>query len=177
MLWTGTFERKIDDKGRIQLPKLLKQHLKRVEVPMFLCPGTNGCIELHDQQSLTELKRKIESSVAGNATSKTFQRLFFSQAETCMADSQGRIRLSEKLSEWAGLKQEVVLVGLGDYWEIWDENTWSEYVVAEQLAFDSYADRVLTNNPMEDASPIDVTKTAAALPNSETTSPLNKKAR
>ena len=84
--------------------------------------------------------RLSEPSPAGQDV-RAFSRLFFAQAEGVEADSQGRFRVPPTLFEQAGLKDEVVLIGVRDHIEIWDVERWDAYFAAKQENYDQIAEK------------------------------------
>ncbi len=54
-------------------------------------------------------------------------------------DAQGRIRIPERLVEFAGLSRDVVLVGVHDHAEIWDAAAWEVFLKGAAPGFDEMA--------------------------------------
>ncbi len=135
LLSTGTFQRALDSKLRVLLPKTVRQSILDGET-MFATPGTQGCLELHDSNSLTDLANLIRQAGGRTETGKTFGRLFYSQAESLEIDKQGRIRIPTRLATWAGLENQLVIVGVGSHWELWNAAKWHSYFGEHFEAFD-----------------------------------------
>ena len=123
----GTYERSLDDKHRFLLPKPVKLFLREAKSG-YLTPGLDGCVELHNDESLNRRASETESSTASYSDKRSFARLFFSQSEPCELDGQGRIRIPTRLVELAELESRITLIGNGSFWEIWDEARWSRYL-------------------------------------------------
>jgi MraZ protein len=74
--------------------------------------------------------QKIEEKVAAlpqfNPQVKALQRVFISAACECPVDKQGRILIPPTLREYAGLKRDIVMVGMVKRIEIWDKERWSK---------------------------------------------------
>ena len=135
MVFTGTFLRALDGKLRVALPKRLRSELP-AETKLFLTPGTDQCLELHTDSSLNELALKTSQSSAGSKKIRSFSRLFYARAEQCDIDKQGRIRIPSSLAQIASFTKEIVFVGVGFHWEIWDHDRWQLYLEENQEAFD-----------------------------------------
>ena len=67
-------------------------------------------------------------------------RLFYARAERLDVDSQGRLRIPDRLKAFAELKREVVLLGVSDHLELWDSTRWDEYVAQLNPQFDEIAE-------------------------------------
>lgn len=138
VVFTGTFERSLDGKARILLPKRIRAGVDASET-LFLTPGTDRCLELHSIESLTQLSLRASQTTAGSKNLKSFSRLFYAQAEQCDIDNQGRIRIPKSLLEYAHLEKDIVIVGVGFNWEIWNVKQWNEYLQSNEDEFDRIA--------------------------------------
>ena len=150
MVFTGTYKRSLDGKLRVLLPKRLRSVLP-ARTSLFLTPGTDHCLELHTQQSLSELAVRAEHSTAGSKKVRSFSRLFYSRAEPCDVDNQGRIRIPVALAQLADLEKEVAFVGVGFHWELWNLELWEAYLGENQDAFDRISET--TFDPPSDPNP------------------------
>ena len=103
---------------------------------LFLTPGTDHCLELHTNESLDELALKANQSPAGSKSIRSFSRLFYARAQQCDVDKQGRIRIPHELAGLADLTKEVVFIGVGSHWELWNLELWDSYLKENQDAFD-----------------------------------------
>ena len=74
--------------------------------------------------------------------------MFYSGAQAATCDKQGRVGLPQNLIEYAGLKRDVVLVGLSDGVEVWDAETWDAQLAESLDSFEETA-RKLSKEPAE----------------------------
>ena len=139
MIFTGTFQRSLDSKLRVLLPKRLRNELADSPA-LFLTPGTDHCLELHTNSSLSELATRADRSSAGLKNMRSFSRLFYARAEQCDIDKQGRIRIPGSLAQIAELEKDIVFIGVGSHWEIWNQARWESYLDAHHEAFDEIAE-------------------------------------
>lgn len=142
---TGTFERALDDKHRLLVPKTVKKTLQEA-LSVYLTPGFDQCLELHNTDSMVLRGEEITRCPTGQRNTKSLSRLFFAQTENCELDSQGRIRIPQRLIEWSQLETRVVIVGVGRHWEIWNEELWRSYCLKYKPDFDELAE-ALTVTP------------------------------
>jgi MraZ protein len=74
--------------------------------------------------------RKIEGRILDLSVKsehmRRFRRIFIGGAHECMLDKQGRILIPPSLRQHAGLKKEVVLVGVLDHFEVWAKDIWAQ---------------------------------------------------
>jgi MraZ protein len=139
MLLTGTFSRTLDDKKRLALPRRIREQLENPE-SVFVTPGPDQSLWLYSQPALERLGEKLDQSPATDAEARVFRRLYFAQTEMVDLDSTGRILIPERLLEFAGLKHEVVLIGVRDHLELWDAERWQQYMKENAPRFDAVAE-------------------------------------
>ena len=139
MLLTGTHPRTLDDKKRLTLPKRLREQLGAPET-LYLTPGPDQCLWLYTQDGLERLAEKLDHAPAADAEVRVFRRLYFAQTESVDVDRTGRILVPERLTQFAGLRHEVVLIGVRDHLELWDAQRWQEYLSRNAPRFDAVAE-------------------------------------
>jgi MraZ protein len=141
MLLTGTFPRTLDDKKRLALPKRVRELLKE-PATLFVTPGPDQALRLYTEESLKRLAEKLEASPAKPET-RVFERLHFAQTEAIDVDRSGRILIPDRLIQFAGLKTDVVMIGVRDHLELWDAERWQNYLAQNAPRFDSVAEAAL----------------------------------
>src|SRR6266852_5670246 len=128
MLLTGTHPRTLDDKKRMALPKRVRELLQDPQT-LFVTPGPDQSLWLYTQTGLEELSGKLDQTPATDAEARVFRRLYFAQTEAVDVDRNGRILIPDRLVQFAGLKHEVVLLGVRDHLELWDAERWQHYLM------------------------------------------------
>jgi division/cell wall cluster transcriptional repressor MraZ len=81
-----------------------------------------GC---HPQPEWEEIERKIMKLSSFNKQTRKLKRLLVGHATECELDGNGRILLAPPLREFAGLNKDVMLIGQGNKFEIWDDGAWN----------------------------------------------------
>lgn len=137
---TGTYERNLDDKQRLAVPKRLKEQFGEGELTsLFVAPGTEKSLFLYSPQAFNTLAAKLSEKATNRVEIRNYLRLFYAQAEEVPLDSQGRIRVPERLVAFAELKKDLVLLGVHDHAEIWDKDVWSQFLTTSGAQFDQLA--------------------------------------
>ncbi len=132
----GEYTHTIDDKHRLTLPKKFKSELGKKVV---LTRGLDYCLFLYSQEEWRRIAEKLKKLPFTQGGTRGFTRFMFSGAAEVEVDKSGRILIPENLRRFAGLKNKVVLAGVSDRVEIWDEKKWRSYTQTveqqgEQLA-------------------------------------------
>ncbi len=116
-MFVGTYPRSVDKKGRLLVPADMVRTLDATDREgYYLAPG-DGCIQLFKRSTFHRLAAGLATPTPFANT--RFNRAFFGQAAYRPTDSMGRILLPEPLREAAGVAGDAVLVGCGEYLEIW----------------------------------------------------------
>jgi MraZ protein len=129
---TGTYQANLDDKKTMTLPKALREQLAGSDT-VLVSPGPDKCLWLTNKVHLDRLAQRLEQSPAREADVRVFKRLYFAQTEKRKL-TEGRVTIPERLAQFAGLHQEVVLVGIDDHFEVWDAARWREYTQEKSAA-------------------------------------------
>ncbi len=130
---TGTFPCNLDDKKVMTLPKAIRDQLGASDT-VLISPGPDKCLWLTNQSHLERLAQRLEQSPAREVDVRVFKRLYFAQTEKTALTADGRVAISERLAQFAGLHQEVVLVGIDDHFELWDAGRWRQYTQQKSAA-------------------------------------------
>jgi MraZ protein len=130
---TGTFPCNLDDKKAMTLPKAIRDQLGNSDT-VLISPGPDKCLWLTNQAHLERLAQRLEQSPAREVDVRVFRRLYFAQTEKTALTADGRVAISERLAQFAGLHQEVVLVGIDDHFELWDAARWRQYTQQKSAA-------------------------------------------
>lgn len=151
---TGTFERTIDEKLRLAVPKPFKDTFDvKGNDELFLAPGNEGCLSIYSTEGFDRFARRLANVSPGRANVRNFLRLFYARAERVVLDKQTRIRIPERLMKHAGLQREVVLLGVNDHAEIWDRTTWEQFLAGNTEQYDDLTtealDSFLSEPPMD----------------------------
>jgi MraZ protein len=89
--------------------------------------GLNKCLSLYPTKEWNVFAEKLSKLSMGKSEDRGFSRAMLSGAFEVEIDAIGRIVVPDALKEYAGLKEKVVLTGVYDRVEVWDESTWKTY--------------------------------------------------
>jgi len=112
----------VDDKRRIQIPAKWRPAKEGVEFTLSLWPKSKEgpCLRVLPPQEMAELMRDIDAMPNGDPSKVVLKRFIGSESVQVALDKAGRICLPEEMAGAAGIKDEAVLVGLLDRFEIWN---------------------------------------------------------
>jgi MraZ protein len=123
-LFSGAYSHSVDSKGRTVIPARFRSKLGE---RFYLTRGMHGCLWIFSEEEWREFQNKVapKSFLDGNGIK--LERFFVGSAVECMPDGQGRIAVPQNLREYAGIEDEIWVVGLGKKVEIWSDAKWQEF--------------------------------------------------
>lgn len=119
----GTFFPKLDDKGRLTLPAKYREHFADGVVVTRV---QEGCLAVYDVETFDSLDARFEARATSEADVRAYQRWLNSGSHDDVPDRQGRITLPAPLRAFAGLDHDVVVLGAGDWVEVWEPERWQQ---------------------------------------------------
>jgi MraZ protein len=123
-MFIGEYQHNIDDKGRLAVPVKFRDDLAKGAV---VTRGLDNCLFLYTEVEWEKLATKLASLSIAQANSRAFSRLMLSGAMDVKIDKQGRVVLPDYLRKYAGIGKKVVVAGLYNRLEIWDDKSWDQY--------------------------------------------------
>ncbi len=123
-MFLGQYRHSIDSKGRLTIPSRFREVL--LAEGAFVSQGFERNLMVRTVPAFEQLSKKVEALSQTVQTSRLLKRLIFSTAERVEVDKAGRILIPEFLRQAAGLQNETVIIGAGDYFEIWSPEIWAE---------------------------------------------------
>ncbi|MDE2188534.1 MAG: division/cell wall cluster transcriptional repressor MraZ [Patescibacteria group bacterium] len=120
----GEYRHTIDDKKRLSLPAKFRKEMGKT---VIITPGLDSCLFVFTTKSWEKLSGSLSESSLLSADKRSLNRYLLGGATEVPVDGAGRMLISEHLREWGKLKEKVVVIGVRDRVEIWDEEQWKSY--------------------------------------------------
>ncbi len=135
----GEYTHTVDDKKRISLPAKFR---KEVGKKIVVTHGLDNCLFLYTMTEWEKIAEKLASLSMGQSSSRNFNRFLLAGAVEIEVDSIGRILIPDFLKEYADLKSKVVVTGVHNRIEIWNDKRWSEYKKRVEKEVDALAEKL-----------------------------------
>jgi len=143
-MFYGEFKHTIDRKGRLIIPSRFRDAFKESYAEkLYLTRGLDTCLFLFPEEEWRIQENKFKSMSFTKAQHRKFNRLFFSGAAEMLPDKQGRILVPGYLKQFAGIKKDVVLVGVANRIEIWSQDKWQDYYASSKESFEELAENLI----------------------------------
>lgn len=120
----GEYKHTLDSKKRLSLPSRWRKELGK---KLVVTRGLDNCLFVYPLREWQKITAKVGQLPLGQADTRSFNRFFLSGAVEVEIDKIGRILVPDFLKEFAKLSTAVVLAGIHDRVEIWDEKKWNDY--------------------------------------------------
>lgn len=143
-MFYGEFEHTLDRKGRLIIPSKFREALKEAYAEkLYITRGLDKCLFVFTEEEWKSQESKFRSMPFTKEEHRKFNRLYFSGAQEVTPDKQGRILFPSYLKEFAGIKREVVLIGVSNRIEVWSKQVWREYYEGNIGAFEKIAENLI----------------------------------
>ena len=137
-MFLSSYENKIDKKGRVSVPATFRSHLSSmgyngfISYPSFNHPALEAC----SQDRIEKISNTIDSLNPFEEKRDYFATSILSESENLQFDTEGRVSLSDKLLSHANIKNNVLFVGLGKTFQIWEPKYFEKFkIVARKKAY------------------------------------------
>lgn len=120
----GKYYHRLEEKGRVSLPKKLRTEEKNWVVTR----GLDGCLFMFTTENFETKLAEIANRTFTKKAHRDLIRLMTNEAQELVADNSGRVHLPKYLIEFAHLKKDLVIVGSYSNLEIWDRTTYHDYI-------------------------------------------------
>jgi MraZ protein len=136
----GQYTHTLDPKKRLSLPSAFRKELGKKVV---LTNGLDHSIFIYSLKEWEKVASKLGEMGIGNSDTRSFNRFMLGGASLVEVDASGRILIPDFLKKFASLGEKVILAGIHNRVEIWDEKAWESYtekvsseanVLAEKLS-------------------------------------------
>ena len=137
-MFLSSFENKIDKKGRVSVPATFRSHLSSMGYNGFITyPSFNHyALEACSQDRIEKLSNTIDSLNPFEEKRDYFATSILSESENLQFDTEGRVFFSKKLLNHAKIKTNVLFVGLGKTFQVWEPTNFEKFKdIARKRAF------------------------------------------
>jgi MraZ protein len=127
-MFQGAAALSLDAKGRLTVPSRHRDALSQNSPPsnLVLTAHPDGCLLLYPAAAWEPIRARVMSFPALDARFSVWKRLLVGFAEEVEVDAAWRVLISPELRKFGALEKQVMLVGQGSHFEIWNRDTWEK---------------------------------------------------
>jgi len=122
----GEYQHHLTKGNRLALPSKMRNEIKGSEV--VLAKGFEACILGYEKSTWEKMSKQELAKPVSEVEARQIRRQLFSGASLIEIDQQGRVVIPTNLLTHAGIKDEMVVIGAGDHFEVWEKQNWQHYL-------------------------------------------------
>ena len=138
-MFFGHYEHSLDEKGRLLLPRKIKEELKE-NSPLYVLKGFEGCLSVYNQSDFLKLCAECEKVSFNKKNSRDYLRAVLSSVIELPLDKVNRIQLPKDTLTRYHISKNVIIIGVGDHFEIWDSESYHRYEEEVNSHFEEIAE-------------------------------------
>ena len=148
----GTYECKVDAKGRLMIPSALKKQLVNSLTDGFVLKRSvfQPCLELYPMTEWNLMMQKINKLNRFVKKNNDFIRRFTAGVKVVEVDDQGRLLIPKDLVAFSKISKDIVLSSAVNIVEIWDKDLYEKAIAGDDIDFADLAENVMGNSNDDD---------------------------
>ena len=130
-MFLSAYENKMDKKGRVSVPASYRSHLSNLGYNGIVCfPSFNNqSIEAWSQDRIEKISNAIDTLNPFDEKKDYFATSILSESINLQFDNEGRILITTKLLKHAKIKKDILFVGQGKTFQIWEPSNYEKFKV------------------------------------------------
>lgn len=141
MLFLGRHDYSMDERGRVPIPPKFREALVRGVILTYGTP--DHCVRAYPADTFEEQANLFLNEPGMGRQGRVLRRALFARAYPAELDRQGRVLVPPPLRRFAGLEGSVVVVGTGEFMEIWDSTSFDETLTEEEEEFELAVENIV----------------------------------
>tara|TARA_Y100000310_G_C20508428_1_gene727586 strand:+ start:123 stop:554 length:432 start_codon:yes stop_codon:yes gene_type:complete len=135
----GEYRHTLDEKRRVAIPSKLR---KKIGKEAVITRGLDNCLVLYPMEEWGRVSDKLATLPSSQLEARGFARIMLAGADQVSFDRLGRILIPDYLIRYAVLKKNVVIAGLNNRLEIWEERRWEDYKKQAEQHVEDFASKL-----------------------------------
>ena len=123
-MFRGAHYHSVDEKGRVIIPLRFRNELGTTFV---ITKGLDRCLFVFREDEFADMEKKLQTQPTLDRHTIRLQRWFSAEALETQVDNQGRVAIPGNLRDFAGIQDDVAIVGAGNRIEIWSQQGWDAF--------------------------------------------------
>ena len=138
-MYFGSFTHNLDDKGRLMIPRKMREELG---YKVYIMKGFDGSLSLYNEERYQKLVEEFSRLSFNQSKVRDYLRLQFASTYEMEVDKLGRVQIPTALLTKYNISKEVLVLGIGDHIEVWDKAKYEEYENGIRDEFESIAEEI-----------------------------------
>ena len=138
-MFFGSFNHNLDDKGRLMIPRKMREELG---FKVYIMKGFDGSLSLYNEERYQKLVEEFAKLSFNQQKVRDYLRIQFASTYEMDVDKLGRVQIPAALLSKFNISKEVLVLGIGDHIEVWDQAKYAEYEASVRDEFESIAEAI-----------------------------------
>lgn len=140
-MYFGYYEHLLDEKGRLSLPRKLREGLSEGSL-LYVLKGFDGCLSVYNESEFQALCLEVNNISFNKKNSRSYLRIVLGSVVELTLDKVNRIQIPASILAKYHIGHSVALLGVGDHFEIWDLKAYQEYEKQALEEFETVAENL-----------------------------------
>jgi len=134
-IYNSVYRHGVDEKRRIQIPSMWREKDAKVQFTLIVWEQRieGACLRVLPPKEMAQLMASLDVLPNGDRNKTILKRIIGAKSTQVALDGAGRICVPEEMAQEAGIKDEAVLVGMLDRFEIWDPERYEKVKAADAV--------------------------------------------
>ena len=138
-MFFGSFAHTLDEKGRLMIPRKMREELG---LRVYIMKGFYGSLSIYTESRYQKLVDEFSNLPFNQRKNRDYLRLQFASTHEMDVDKLGRIQIPTALLNKFNISREVLVLGIGDHIEVWDQKKYEEYESSIKDDFENIAETI-----------------------------------
>ena len=138
-MYFGYFEHTLDEKGRLSLPRKLREGLSEGSL-LYILKGFEGCLSVFNEAEFQKLCEEANKISYAKKNDRAYLRVMLASVVELSLDKVNRLQLPTQILNKYQIGRNVALIGVRDHFEIWDLETFKAYEKDALARFEDIAE-------------------------------------
>jgi MraZ protein len=145
-VFRGQYIYAVDAKGRVSIPAKLRKHMSpEANDTVIMTQGTSKCIDIYPYDQWQDIENNLLRLNSFDPQHAKFIRMISQYATEDVLDSQARVLIPQFLLDYAGIEKEVLILGVLKKIEVWNPETYKNYLEESGETYEEIAAKVMAN--------------------------------
>lgn len=140
-MYFGYYEHLLDEKGRLSLPRKLREGLSEGSL-LYVLKGFEGCLSVYNEEEFKKLCEEVNHISYNKKNSRSYLRVVLGSVVELTLDKVNRVQIPAQVLAKYQIGHSVALLGVGDHFEIWDLAAYKKYEEEALANFESVAENL-----------------------------------
>jgi MraZ protein len=148
--FSSEYECTVDAKGRMVLPSKVKNRLPENDnKEIVINRGVEPCLVIYPTTEWNKISAQVSGLNEFDEENRMVQRNFLRGSAEVELDNMGRFLIPKTMLKYAGIEKAAIVVGLGNRLEIWNPDTYEQYLIKDRTEFSKLLQKHLGSKPTE----------------------------